>query len=512
MLEPVASIRKFRCSSTSKVECLVNLFLYRSADKASLYQAIMEVFIESKDLFVFQLRAEQVFDALRRNSSFELPARAEVDAALVQLCGWGNLDTYPDTANVGSVEDFYHQRQTLEMTAQGEAAHRALASFDAAAACKGKLQPSRVADIRLLLQELKQLSREEEPDTWKVHRNLLALQALVEDLSATAQTFVRVSERRIGLPPSEARSLAEYGQGFIGELVLDADNICEAIRDIESAGFERLLQAVADRSVRDLSHWRWHWERLRRWFVSQPDSPSTSERLRERARTSIPALLSVITRFNDQQIHRIDRSNDFRVLARWFAQAASDAEAHMLWRAAFGLCSARHLIIDDETLTDRESQAVPATTSWLHAPPLRLSMDPSDRLSESRTGGLSRMIDRSAEKEKLAAASHEESQSLLNARRGFGSGNRIRLSDLKQMETAEFDLFLGLLGEAVSGRFFPAEAVEISSGDGCLTVKLEPTDDGRDAVIVTSDGTFAGPDHWISIEQVSAADVVEVAT
>jgi uncharacterized protein (TIGR02677 family) len=494
----------------------VNLFLYRSAEKASLYQAIMEVFIESKERFVFQLRAEQVFDALRRNSSSELPTPAEVDAALVQLCEWENLHTNPDTTNMGSVEDFYHQRQAFEMTAQGEAAHRALAAFDAAAGCKSKLQPSRVADIRLVLQELKQLSREEEPATWKIHRNLVALQALVEDLSVTAQTFVRVSERRIGLPPSEARSLAEYGQGFVGELVLDADNICEAIRDIEDAGLERLLQAVAGRSIRDLGYWRSHWARLRRWFISEPDSPSTAERLRERARTCIPALLSIITRFNDQQIHRIDRSNDFRVLARWFAHASSDAEAHMLWRAAFGLCSTRHLVIDDETLADRESQEVPATTSWRDAPPLRLSIDPSDRLSESRTGGLSRIIDRSAEKEKLAAASHEEAQSLLNAQRRFGSGNRIRLSALEQMEIAEFDLLLGLLGEAVSGRLFPAETVEISSGDGCLTVRLEPTADGRDAVIATSDGTFAGPDHWISIEQISTAEVLaevrEVAT
>ena len=492
----------------------MKVFLYGTTEKASLYRAIMDVFIESKERFVFQLRSEQVFDALQRNAFPEMPQQTEVDSALVQLCEWGNLLAQADTTNVGSVEDFYNQRQTFEMTTDGEAAERALAVFNATSGCKGKLQGSGVADIRIVLQELKQLSREPEPDAGQIHRNLLALHTLVEDLSATAQTFVSTSERRIGLPPPEARRLADYGQRFVSELVLEADHICEAIRAIEEAGFERLLQAVADRSIRgsvggtqeavpDSSQWRSHWERLRHWFISQPNLPSNAERLRERARASIPALLSIVTRFNDQRIHRIDRSNDFRVLARWFAQAGSDAEAHLLWRAAFGLCSARHLIINDETLDDRESQEVPSTASWLDAPPLRLSMYRRDSRGDSRIGELSRIIDRSAEKEKLAAASQKEAQRLLNAQRRFGTGNRIRLSELEQLETGDFDVFLDLLGEAVSARVFPVEAVEILSGDGSLRVKLEPTCDGREAMIVTTDGTFAGPDHWISMEQLS---------
>jgi len=58
---------------------------------------------------------------------------------------------------------------------------------------------------------------------------------------------------------------------------------------------------------------------------------------------------------------------------------------------------------------------------------------------------------------------------------------------------------------------FSTEAVEILSGDGCLRVKLEPTDDGREAMILTTEGTFSGPDYWISIEQISAEDTIGVA-
>ena len=54
----------------------------------------------------------------------------------------------------------------------------------------------------------------------------------------------------------------------------------------------------------------------------------------------------------------------------------------------------------------------------------------------------------------------------------------MRLSQLEQLEAGEFELFLDLLG----------------------SVDLEPTGDGRVAVIQTPDGVFSGPDYWISIE------------
>jgi uncharacterized protein (TIGR02677 family) len=141
---------------------------------------------------------------------------------------------------------------------------------------------------------------------------------------------------------------------------------------------------------------------------------------------------------------------------------------------------------------------------------LRISHHFRNFRGKPRIAGLSRIIDRTAEKEKLAAASREETQRLLNAQRRFGAGNRIRLSEMEYLETSEFELFLDLLAEAVSARISPAEAVEILSGDGCLRIRLEPTNDGREALIMTEEGTFSGPDHWISIDALSTSEIPEV--
>jgi uncharacterized protein (TIGR02677 family) len=373
-----------------------------------------------------------------------------------------------------------------------------------------------------VLQELQQLSQQTRPDAGRVYRELLVLRSLLEDLSATLPNFVASLEGRIDLEPPELRSLIDYGGRFIDELVLEADGIVEAIRDIDAAGFERLLQPVAERSFREsfgatpaavagvCNQWRSFWEALRRWFISQPGSPSEAEALRERARAAITALLRLLKNIEDQRSPRVDRASDFRILARWFAQAESDAQAHLLWRSVFGLCPARHLVINDATLDEREARDIPPNTSWRDAPPLQISAGPGNRRGLSRTRELSRIVDRSAEKEKLAAASHAEAQRLLDAQRRFGTGSRIRLSELEHLEPDEFDVLLDLLGEAVSARVFPTDSVEILSADGCSKIKLEPTGDGRGALILTTQGMFSGPDHWISVEPMAVKDVLKV--
>lgn len=246
------------------------------------------------------------------------------------------------------------------------------------------------------------------------------------------------------------------------------------------------------------------------WFISAPGSESESEKLRQRATTAIASLLRILKNVEDQRSHRIDRTTDFRVLARWFAQAVSDAQAHQLWRAAFGLCPARHLTINEASIEERDTRDIPTTTSWLDAPPLRITSASHTRHRYFYTGEFSRIIDRGAGKRRLAAASHAEAQRLLNAQRRLGTGNRLRLSELERLEPDEFEMLLDVLGEAVSARVFPTESVDIISADGCLHIQLEPTGDGRSVCILTEHGMFSGPDHWIRLEPIAADEPEEV--
>jgi uncharacterized protein (TIGR02677 family) len=174
-----------------------------------------------------------------------------------------------------------------------------------------------------------------------------------------------------------------------------------------------------------------------------------------------------------------------------------------MWRVIFGLSSARHLTVNDATLDEYEARHLPADTSWLKAPPLAIASPLWKFGTYSRTGRLSRVIDRTAEKQKLAAAAREESLRIQNARRRLASGRRVRLSELGLLESAEFELLLDLLGESVSPDMLSGNTSELVSADGSLRVRLEPTGDGRIAVIDTEEGSLAGPDQWMTVEDIS---------
>jgi uncharacterized protein (TIGR02677 family) len=493
-------------------------FEYIQSEKAALYRTIMQVFVDAKDRYVMQLRLPDVIQYM--GITPESSQYPEIESALAQLCEWGNLQTRPDTSNVCTVEDFYNPRHTYRLTKQGDAFERALALYHLTSESERPLQSCCLTDMRLAVQELNQLSPQAERNAAQIRRSMILLFALFENCLESAQTLIHQLDTRTELSPPDVRRLVEYCRRTLGELELEVTAIGHLIGDIEHAGLDRLILVTVQRNIDERKdttitkalsdqclEWHMQWERFRSWFISHPQLQSGSALLRERLRETLPALLRVSSGIAVEGPGQIDRIRDFRILAKWFVQAASDAEAHILWRAAFGLCPARHLTINEATLADREAQDIPANTRWMDAPPLRISA--SEFRGAVRTDGLTRIIDRTYEKERLAAALHEDAQRLLNAQHPFGNGTRIRLSELPHLAADEFELFLDLLGDAVATRMSGTDSVEILSGDGCLKVRLEPTGDDRQAQLKTAHGIFSGPDQWIRIEQIATPDLSE---
>jgi uncharacterized protein (TIGR02677 family) len=493
-------------------------FVYIQSEKAALYRTIMQVFVDAKDRYMVQLRLQDVIQCMAiPPESSQYP---EIESALAQLCEWGNLQTRPDTSNVCTVEDFYNPRHTYRLTKQGEAFERALASYELNSGRERPLQSCCLTDVRLVIQELKQLSPQAERNAAQIRRNMILLFALFDNCLAAAQTLMHQLDTRTELRPPDVRSLIEYCRRTLGELELEVTTIGNLVMDVEHAGLDRLILVTVQRNTDERKdatttkavsdqclELRLQWERFRNWFISHSHLQSGSSLLRDRLRETLPALLRMSSGIPVEGTRQIDRIRDFRILAKWFAMASSDAEAHILWRAAFGLCPARHLTINEATLTDREAQDIPTNTRWMDAPPLRISA--SEVRGAIRTDGLTRIIDRTSEKERLAAALHEDAQRLQNAQHPFGNGTRVRLSELQHLAPGEFELFLNLLGDAVAARLSVADSVEILSGDGCLKVCLEPTGDDRNAQLKTADGIFTGPDQWIRIEQIATPDLSE---
>lgn len=491
-----------------------DLFRHVSAEKAAFYRCIMDVFAAAKRQYRLQLRPDEVLAEAQWPDA--VPRIEELNAALAQLAAWGNLESQPDTARVSSLSDFYRARFLYRLSHGGEAVESALALFVQTLQRRAELQTVALEDIASRLQALNALANETEHDVPKIHETLRDLVRVFEGLAENAQAFMAGIARSIELQQADAgtvasykRRLIDYLERFMGDLVRRSDTIANLILALEPK-IDTLLRQVAAREARDAAPgdqkdqseaqtgqweaWRERWKGLRGWFFRTNHEPSQADRLRARARSAIPQLLSAIAAVNERRSGRSDRSADFRVLAKWFVSCDDDAAAHRLARASFALNPARHFSVNIEA--DAE---LPPGTRWADAPALKIHPRLREYGEAAPRGPLPRVRDRGDARALLAREIAEETQQVEAARQRLATGRTTRLSELGDLDVHAFGLFLGLLGEALTEQAGPETPIARQTSDGLLHVRLEPLGSDSYASIKTPHGIFAGRDHLLTI-------------
>lgn len=495
-----------------------DLFRHVTADKAMFYRAIMEVFAAAKRQYRLQLRPDEVLAEADWGGA--LPAQEEVVTALAQLSVWGNLESQPDMARVSTLNDYYRARFLYRLSRGGEAVEAGLEAFAHSLRHRAELQTVALEDIDGRLQALQRLLGEapsgEDIDVAKAHEVLRDLVRVFEDLAGNAQAFMAGVARSLELQQADAtalvaykRRLIEYLERFMGDLIRRSDAIARTLHELAHS-IDGVLRQIAEREARDAAPvdaderadetrrrwdiWRERWKGLCGWFLSSGNAPPQAELLRARARAAIPQLLGAIAAMNERRSGRSDRSADFRVLAQWFAACDGDDDAHRLARAAFALQPARHFSLDVATGED-----VPASTSWLDAPPLTINPRLREYGEAAPRGPLASVRDRSRGRALMALQLAEESRQVEAARRRLATGCPILLSELGELDPQAFELFLGLLGEALAEQADPEQTVERQTGDGLLYLCLEPLAADSRAQIRTPVGVFSGRDHLLTV-------------
>jgi uncharacterized protein (TIGR02677 family) len=493
------------------------LFRHVSAEKAALYRCIMDVFAAAKRQYRLQLRPDEVLAEARWPSPS--PRIEDVNAALGQLTAWGNLESHPDTARVSSLSDFYRARFLYRLSQGGEAVESALAVFAQILQRRAELQTVALEDISSRLQALHALAEASENDVAKTHATMRDLVRVFEGLAENAQAFMASVARSIELQQADAgavaiykRRLIDYLERFIGDLVRRSNAIARLITALEPC-IDGILVQIAEREARDAapgdegdrasardryrSAWEERWRGLRGWFLSTGNEPPQAELLRARARSAIPQLLGAIAALNERRSGRSDRSADFRVLAGWFAACSDDDAAHRLARAAFAIHPARHFLLN----TDADDE-LPANTCWADSPPLRIHPRLREYGEAAPRGPLARVKDRGEARALVARQLEQEALQVEAARQRLATGRTARLSNLGDLDRHAFELFLGLLAEALGEQAGPDASVERLTGDGLFHIRLQPLAADSRAEIATPHRVFAGRDHLITITTV----------
>ncbi|MCL7939212.1 TIGR02677 family protein [Halomonas sp. ATCH28] len=501
-------------------------FSYVTAEKADLYRQVMRAFVEAKSHFLVHLRPE---DVQQQIGGTEL---ATVQVALTQLVTWGNLDAERDNARVTSVEDYYRALYVYQITRQGEAVEAALATYDQELARRGALQSVALEDIRTRLRALLALSQSEAPSATDSQLLLRDLAGVFSDLAENARAFMTGLNRSLESQDSDADAFLLYKERvigyierFLGDLTTASGEIAELIRALEVNGengeppVNRLLRQAAERELADLApgesasdgeererafaeawrRWHGHWAGLRAWFLDQPGRQAQARLLRSSARRAVTQLLEMVARLNERRMARSDRSADFRTLARWFLECDNDGEAHRLWRTAFGLSPARHLVIDAETAEQWQHTPVPASTPWAEAPGMQVQARLRATGSYQKAGAPPKLRSRARERELLARQLAEEAHAARAARRQLVERGAARLSELGELNEGAFRLLLNLLGDALAAGQGDDAPVTTTTGDGGLRITLSPLGPETAATIRTDAGALSGRDYRLEI-------------
>ncbi|MGM0914170.1 MAG: TIGR02677 family protein [Pseudomonadota bacterium] len=499
-------------------------FSYVTAEKAELYRRVMRAFVEAKSHFLVHLRPEDVQQQIGE------PELATVQSALTQLVAWGNLDAERDNARVTSVEDYYRALYVYQITRQGEAVEAALATFEQELGRRGALQSVALEDIRTRLRALLTLAQSESPSATESQLLLRDLAGVFADLAENARAFMTGLNRTLEGQGSDADAFLLYKERvigyierFLGDLTTSSGEIAELIRALDGDGdaqapVARLLRQAAERELLDLApgesaddderakafaeawrRWHGHWEGLRAWFLDQPGRQAQARLLRSSARRAVTQLLEMVGRLNERRMARSDRSADFRTLARWFLECDGDGDAHRLWRTAFGLTPARHLVIDAETAEAWQQMPVPASTPWAEAPGMQVQARLRATGSYQKPGAPPKLRSRARERELLARQLAEEASAARAARRQLVEQRAERLSELGELDDGAFRLLLNLLGDALAASSGDDSPVTTTTGDGSLRITLAPLGPETAAILHTEAGILRGRDYRLEI-------------
>ncbi|WP_344876343.1 TIGR02677 family protein, partial [Nonomuraea antimicrobica] len=244
------------------------------------------------------------------------------------------------------------------------------------------------------------------------------------------------------------------------------------------------------------------WDGLCRWFA--PDvalDPATADEgvprvrlLHDVARRAIVSLLQVLDRITDSRRRSSSAAADFRTLARWFAAAPAEDDAHRLWDAAFGLGSARHA-----HLGHADAELIPAGVPWADADPVEVSALLRSRGRTERMGRTGKVRDVAELRAERRSRAERERAELEAAWSALATSGAMRLSQFAELDHDTFGRLLDLLGRALAERPDSTGFRRAVTSDGRVEIVLRAPDDGSVAVLRTTEGWFRGPDYLIDV-------------
>ncbi len=375
----------------------LQVYAYATAPEAADYVTIM------RRLTATLLAEWSAQDLIERG----LEVRPEIaDSRLRYLAAHGNLIESPREVRVSSIAEYQRQPARYSVTAVGAVVHRQVEEVLAASGGAREVPRELLEAVAAGIDRLVHGAHAEGDLSGRDLAELVSTIFLQFEAFATAiadfYSYVGAVLARPDLDGDEwlgfKALLLDYLETIVRSVALHTPAIRRGIARLDPMLDDILLRVDAiDPQLNELrsaagadidrarGRSRPDWEELRAWFGEDGDRHAGAAQLRAAAGRAVGTLLIHLKRLNAAGTREESMRRHLLRLAGWFG-AASPADAHDLFTAAFRLHGARHfgVVLDDEV-----GALVPATASWWTAPtaPVPVSLIAARRSHLERTDG-----------------------------------------------------------------------------------------------------------------------------
>jgi uncharacterized protein (TIGR02677 family) len=363
----------------------MRLFTYVTVDNRTAYLWLLRAFDRERANYHVLLHTTDVAGALDHLASDHADCpkaeSLELPRLLDALVDWGMLDRSQDGTRATTVAEYRNRHSVYQFTEAGYRAHRAVESVLGASLDEANLSrlvfPEILADLTALAQA------NEAGDAEEVFRKLARLDRVLGDMAERAARFYlmlgdlsRGNDTTPEVFLAHKDALLAHLRDFHLELQRFTPLLRQGVEAVEATGLERMVEAAAeadDRLFRTyaerLDDWRQRWVGLRAWF-SPPshDQISEADRLGEATVAAISDVLALLRRITEARRGGVSRESQLRHLAAWFTAAPTEAAAHALFDAVFGLGRPRHVGV-----AHAAPESIATRRSWWEAPAVELS-------------------------------------------------------------------------------------------------------------------------------------------
>lgn len=487
-----------------------DLFRFTTTDLRDLHLALMAGF-ERAAVVSPVLDLASVRRALADVAHHEPVTDERLLQALASLVDWQLLDVTQDhSAHYATPEEFERRNLRWSLTSRGDDAVTGVqAAIDSLRHVAG-MQPAVLDRIGDDLAELAAHLDDAASDAGDidVHFRLAAVEGHLAGLVVNVRQFNRSLQSLVGHDGHD-ETFAEVKLRTVTYLKEFVDGVERPLRRVRTSidVLRPQTAALFDRAVRGARlppvaevdpavHWiaerARRWEALESWFAPADAARPRSADMIDLARTAINQLLRILERRHEERRRSASLADDFRALARLFADAPTGDDAHELFGAAFGLWSARHAHLPSvEGTARRPHDRWGAVEPVAVAPSLRTT---GTVVNRGRPSPVPDPADHRAARALAAAANLADQRRMADA---LATEGAVRLSTLGPFEVAELAELLTLLGRALDAPASSDGRRRALSADGRIEITVG--DDVGHARLATGAGAMTAPDFEIDV-------------